>query len=453
MRERSRLGTHVSVVVTSAAMALNEHGMSRDEVVAHLEEVRRDDKDWRHGRCFGLVFSGGEDVEDMARAAWTMFMSENALNPMAFPSTGYLQQDVVDATAALLHGGDEAAGFMTSGGTESLLMAVKSARERGAAERSVDQPEMVVADSAHAALHKAAKYFKVKLHKIPVGADFRADVDAMADAVNDNTVLIVGSAPQYPHGVIDPIPELAAIAAEGDINCHVDACMGGFVLPFMEQLGEDVPPWDFRVDGVTSISADIHKLGYAPKGASLLIHRNAELRKHQVFLFDDWLGGFYASPGIAGSRSAAPIAAAWAVMHYLGQEGYRRLVRVTLDAARRLAAGVRATPGLTILGDPPAHNLAIGSANPDALDVFKVMDVLAERGWQLDRQKPPDSLHATVAASNAPYIDEFLADLGAAVEQVGSTRTDDRSTNYAPIDARNSARAAPDSSGASTTPR
>lgn len=417
-------------------MALNETGMSADEVFAYLEDARKDDKDWRTGRCFGLVYSAGEDAEEVAREASSMYMSENGLNPLAFPSMGTLQQDVVDCVADMLHGGEDAAGFMTSGGTESILMAVKAARERAVSERGITEPEMVVAESAHAAFHKASKYFKVKLHKIPVAADWGADVDAMASAVNENTVLIVGSAPQYPQGVIDPIPDIAAIAAARDINCHVDACMGGFVLPFMEQLGEQLPPWDFRVEGVTSISADIHKLGYAPKGASVLTHRNAALRKHQIFIFDDWLGGFYASPGISGTKPGAPIAAAWAVMHFLGQDGYRQLVRTAIDAARKLAAGVRAIPGLTVLGEPIAHNVAISAEDPNTVDVFKVMDVLAERGgWHLDRQKPPDSLHATVAASNAPYIAEFLADLAEVVAEVDTARTDDRSTNYAPIDA------------------
>jgi len=295
---------------------------------------------------------------------------------------------------------------------------------------------MVLPDSAHAAFHKAAHYFGIIVRKIPVRADFRADVDGMAAAVNEHTVLVVGSAPQYPQGVIDPIPELAAIAAEAGANFHTDACMGGFVLPFMEMLGHDVPPWDFRVDGVTSISADLHKLGYAPKGASVIVHRSKELRRYQTFVFDAWLGGFYASPGLQGSRPGLPMATAWAVMHHLGIEGYKQLTATTIDAVGRMSAGIRSIDGLTVLGEPEAHITTIAAAPgwDDRVDVFALGDALHERGWHLDRQQPPDSLHATVSAGNAPVMDDFLRDLRECAAQVLGTRADDRSTNYATLE-------------------
>jgi sphinganine-1-phosphate aldolase len=415
-------------------MALPETGLSKDEVLARLDALRTDDKDWRSGRCFGLVFHAGDDVEEIAREASVRFLSENGLNPLAFPSIGRMQQDVVDIAAELFHGGDEAAGFMTSGGTESILLAVKAARNRGRSDRDVTSPNMVIAESAHAAFHKASEYFGVAVRKVPVRHDWRADVTAMATAVDDDTVLIVGSAPQYPQGVIDPIPELASLAAGRGINCHVDACMGGFVLPFAERLGRPVPAWDFRVDGVTSISADVHKLGYAPKGASVLVHRNEELRRHQIFVFDDWLGGFYASSGIAGSKPAGPIAAAWAVLHYLGESGYLRLTEVTLAATERLVDGVRGIRGLTVLGEPESQCVAISALDPDALDMFRVMDALGARGWHADRQKPPDSVHLTVSAGTAAVVDDFVADLSACVQEVGAARASDRSTDYATLD-------------------
>jgi glutamate/tyrosine decarboxylase-like PLP-dependent enzyme len=409
--------------------------MSKDEIVAALEAKRANDARWQDGRTFGMVYDGGPAVHEVAEAAALMFLHENALNTFAFPSLGRIQSEVCGAAADLFHG-DTAAGFMTSGGTESILMAVKSARERGRSERDVRAPEMVVAESAHAAFHKAAHYFGVKLHKVAVRDDWRADVDAMARCVNENTVLVVGSAPQYPQGVIDPIPELAALAADAGASFHTDACMGGFVLPFMEMLGEPLPPWDFRVPGVTTISADLHKLGYAPKGASVLLHRTKELRRYQTFVFDDWLGGFYASPAMQGSRPGLPMATAWAVMHHLGIDGYKRLTEVTLRATRRIVDGVRATAGLRVLGEPEAHVLAIAAADgdDDVLDVFAVGDALARNGWALDRQTPPDSLHATVSAGNAPVVDEFLRDLRAAVDEVRGTRAEDRSTNYATLE-------------------
>ena len=306
-------------------------------------------------------------------------------------------------------------------------------RDRARIERGIEQPNLVLGVSAHAAFHKAAHDYGLEVRKVPVREDWRVDTAAMAEAIDERTALVVGSAPQYPQGVIDPIPEIAALAARAGTSCHVDACMGGFVLPFMERLGHPVAPWDFRVEGVTSISADVHKLGYSPKGASVLLHRTEAMRRHQVFLFDDWLGGFYASSGLLGTRAAGPIAAAWAVIHFLGEAGYLRLVDTTLDATRRMVAGVRAIPGLRVLGEPDAHLVAIAAIDPDALDIFAVMDVLGARGWHLDRQTPPDSIHATVSAGTAPAIDDFLADLAEAVATVGSSRTDDRSTDYAPL--------------------
>jgi glutamate/tyrosine decarboxylase-like PLP-dependent enzyme len=410
--------------------------MSRAEVRAALEAKRAGDVRWQEGRTFGMVYDGGPEVHAVAEDAALMFLHDNALNTLAFPSLAEIQSEVVGACAELFHGAPGAAGFMTSGGTESILMAVKSARERGRAERGVTEPEMIVAESAHAAFHKAAHYFGIRVHSIPVGSDWRADVDAMAAAVCDRTVLVVGSAPQYPQGVVDPVPELAEVAAGVGASMHVDACMGGFVLPFMEMLGEPVPPWDFRVEGVTTISADVHKLGYAPKGASVILHRDKALRRHQTFVFDDWLGGFYASPNMQGTRPALPMATAWAVMHFLGVDGYLRLTRATIDAARAIVAGVRSIEGLRVVGEPQAQCLAIAADDgwDDRLDVFAVGDAMLARGWFHDRQARPESLHLTVCAANAPVVGEYLDDLRACTQAVLGGRAEDRSTNYATLE-------------------
>ncbi|MGQ0824019.1 MAG: pyridoxal phosphate-dependent decarboxylase family protein [Actinomycetota bacterium] len=415
-------------------MPLPQHGLTKDEVVAELARKRSRDARWQDGRTFGMVYDGGSSVHEVAEAAATMFLHENALNTRAFPSLAEIQSEVVGALADLFHG-ESASGFMTSGGTESIIMAVTAARERGRNEREITQPEMVLAESAHAAFHKAAHYLGVRVHKVGVRDDWRTDVDAMARHVNDNTVLVVGSAPQYPQGVIDPIPELAALATSVGASMHVDACMGGLVLPFMEMNGESVAPWDFRVDGVTTISADLHKLGYTPKGASVILHRSKELRRYQTFVFDDWLGGFYASPGMQGSRAGLPMAAAWAVLHHLGVDGYRQLVQIAIDATRTLIAGIGALPELAVLGEPEAHIVAIAAAaGRGDVDVFSVGDALHVGGWHVDRQGPPANLHLTVSAGNAAVIDEFVADLGEAVAQVAGTRVEDRSTNYATLE-------------------
>lgn len=415
---------------------LPSEGRAVDDVIDDLKAKRAHDVRWQDGRAFGMVYDGGPGVHEAAERAAMLYLHENALNTKAFPSLGQIQSEVVGWTADLLHGPDTAAGFLTSGGTESILCGVKAARERGRVERGITAPEMILAESAHAAFHKAAHLFGLTVHKVAVRDDWTADVEAMAAHVNERTVLIVGSAPQYPQGVMDPIPEIAALAASAGANCHVDACMGGFVLPFVEMLGRDVPPWDFRVEGVSSISADIHKLGYAPKGVSVILHRTKELRQYQTFVFDGWLGGFYASPNLQGTRSGLPMAAAWAVMQHLGVEGYVALTETVLANADAMRAGVRAVDGLTVLGDPTYHLLAMAADPDDAdpLDVFAVGDALQRRGWFHDRQTDPDNLHSTVSNSNTGVIDQYLAALAESVEEVRGTSAEDRSTSYATLE-------------------
>ena len=395
-------------------------GTPVDEVVRDLDALRGKDVRWAEGRTFGLVFDGGPEVRQVAEEAARLFLHENALNTSAFPSLGEIQAELCAWTADLLHGPPETAGFLTSGGTESILCAVEAARERAAAERNVVDPEIVLARSAHAAFHKAAHLFGLRTRVVPVTDDWTADVDAVADSIGPSTALVVASAPQYPQGVVDPVAEMAGLADSVGANCHVDACMGGFVLPFATDEDPDAwgsPPWDLGVDGVTSISADVHKLGYAPKGVSVLLHRSRELRRYQTFVFDDWLGGRYATPNLQGTRSGLPMAAAWAVVRHLGRDGYRRLVRTTLEAADRIRAGVRAVDGLSVPGDPRHHLLSI-TADPTAdvpVSIPTLGEALAARHWHLDRQGPPDGLHLTVSAGNVPAVNEWLADLSDAV--------------------------------------
>lgn len=417
-------------------MAFARQGRSVDAVIAELESKRQGDVKWSEGRTFGMVYDGGPSVHEVAERAARLYLHENALNTKAFPSLGQIQSEVVRWTADLLHGSDSVAGFLSSGGTESILCAVLAARERAAAERDITEGEIVLAESAHAAFHKAAHLFGLKVRKTLVRADWTADVDAMAREVGPNTVLVVGSAPQYPQGVVDPIPALAELAASVGANCHVDACMGGFVLPFVEMLGREVPPWDFRVEGVHSISADVHKLGYAPKGVSVILHRHKALRQYQTFVFDGWLGGFYASPGLQGTRSGLPMAAAWAVMQHLGVEGYLELTRQTLANADRMREGIAAIEGIRVLGEGHYHLLAMAAdpAVEPAIDIFALGDALLQRGWFHDRQGPPDTLHSTVSNSNTGVIEQYLADLAACVEEVRGQRTDDRATNYATLE-------------------
>ncbi len=395
-------------------MPFPAHGIAADEVLARLDALQQRDVDWKSGRAFSLAYFAGPEVLALATEALARFQSTNALNVNAFPSLRTLQAEVVEMIADLLHGGPEAAGFMTSGGTESILMAVKAARTRGR-ERGIRAPEMVLPTTAHAAFEKGAAYFDVRAVRVPVGPDFRADAAAMAAALTPNTVLLVASAPAYPQGVIDPIGAVAALAADRDINCHVDACMGGVTLPMLERLGYPVPPFDFRVAGVTSMSVDLHKYGYAAKGASVILHRNKALRKHQTFTTENWLGGFYASSGVLGTKSGGPIAAAWAVLRHLGEPGYRELTRRARAATELLLAGLRATPGVRVLGEPEATLVAFTCGD---VDTFAVGAALATAGWVLDQQAPPPSLHCTVNAVHEAVIPEFLTALRAALAAV-----------------------------------
>ncbi len=401
-------------------MRLPETGIDREEILARMRERKRGDADWHAGRTFSLVYPASDDIDAVLRDANLLYLYENALNPFRFPSLRTMETEVVSMTADLLHGGDEAGGAMTSGGTESILMAIKSARDRGRAEKGITEPEMVVPVTAHPAFAKAAHYLGLRLHQAPLRDDLRADPAAVAKLVNDRTVVMVGSAPCYPFGVVDPIPELAAIAAERDIWFHTDACLGGFLLPFLERLGEPVPSFDFRVPGVTTMSADVHKYGYTTKGASCVIHRDGQnVPKYQLFVWRDWPGGVYGSFAMAGARPAGPIAAAWAVMNYLGERGYLEQARRILDATRRLQAGIRSTPGLHIVGEPAMSVFAFGA---EGFDIMAVGDGMDDRGWHLDRQNGPDALHMMVSPIHDGIVDTFLKDLGDAVKGAGESR-------------------------------
>ncbi len=399
-------------------MAIPDRGMSAADVLEHLDAVKVDDVRWRDGRAFTLAYSAGPEVLAVAEEAYRRYSGENALNTDAFPSLRELQSEVVGIVADWLHAGPAGAGFMTSGGTESLLLTVKAARDRARLERNITTPNAVLPASAHAALEKGCAYFGVESRRVPVLADWRADVSAMAEAIDENTVLVVGSTPQYPQGVIDPIADIAALAAERGINCHVDACMGGVTLPYLARLGHHIAPWDFRVEGVTSISVDLHKFGYTAKGAGVLMHRTKALRAHQTFVTDNWLGGLYGSSGVLGTKSGGSIAAAWAVMHHLGAVGYLRVAAAARRATEALVAVVRATPELSLRAEPDAMLIAVGAADPEQLDVFAVADRLWTRGWYVDRQGPPASLHFTVNAIHDGLIDAFAVDLRAAIDEV-----------------------------------
>ena len=303
-------------------VALPAHGRPSAELLAEVRDERTGDLDWRRGKAFSLVYNTDDpELEELQHQIASEFLHENALNPFRYATLLRMEGEVIDMACSLF---GASTGSLSSGGTESIFLAVQTARDHARA-RGVLRPELVCAITAHPAFAKACSYLDVTFRPLPVREDGRADPAAFAEAIGPDTALVVASAPSYPFGVIDPVPDIAALAAERDVLCHVDACLGGYLLPFWERLGEPVPPWDFRVPGVTSMSADVHKYGYCFKGVSTVMYRDRDLYRRQIFMYDAWPGGLYASSSSAGTRPGSPIAAAWATMTHLGQDGYLRL--------------------------------------------------------------------------------------------------------------------------------
>lgn len=392
-------------------------GRGVDELLDEMRVEREGDLDWRGGKAFSLVYNTDDpELEKLQHEVAGMFLHENALNPFRYATLLRMEGEVVAAARSLFGAG---AGSLSSGGTESIFLAVQTARDHARA-RGVMAPELVCARTAHPAFAKACKYLDVTQRFTEVGSDGRADPDAIAAAIGPDTALVVASAPGYPFGVIDPVTEIAAIAAERDVLCHVDACLGGWLLPFWEQLGQEVPPWDFRVEGVTSLSADIHKYGYCYKGISTVNYRDPELYQRQVFMYDDWPGGLYASASAAGTRPAPPIAGAWATINHLGSDGYLRLARRVLAATEGFLAavdqadGVRAEPS----PDMSVFQIAVDPDSDRPVDIEAVGDRMDERGWNMDRQQ--GGLHVMLSPGHDKVAELFGSDLQASVADQGS---------------------------------
>ena len=407
--------------------------LTADEVRARLLTLREHDLPTHGGRTLAYVYdSGRPDVDAVAREAVAAFAGTNGLDPSVFPSVATMERGVVDFLAGLLSAPEGYSGTVTSGGTESCLLAVLAARD---SRPDVTRPQIVAPTTAHAAFHKAAHLFGLELTLVDVDpVTFRADPAAMAAAVTDRTVLVVVSAPSYAHGVVDPVGPIAAMAAERGIRCHVDACIGGFVLPFLADesargVAQGRPAWSFEVPGVTSISADLHKYGYAPKGVSALVHRSMALRHSQFWATADWPGYGVVNSTLQSTKSAGPLAAAWATIQLLGEQGYAALARQARDGALALAAEVGGIPGLRVLVPPDSSLLAV--VTDDSCDPYTVCDELLERGWFAQPQLPfrggPASLHLTISAATTPQLPEFvgaLADSVAAAQVAGPVAVD-----------------------------
>jgi glutamate/tyrosine decarboxylase-like PLP-dependent enzyme len=371
------------------------------------------DADWTNGRTFNLVYpTGRPDVDAVLTEANHAYLFENALNPLRFPSLGSMQSEVLDMVSGLVNAPEGAGAGFSSGGTESILLSVLVSRERARTERGIEHGNVVFPSSAHPAFAKACYYLGLEARATALTDGFTADVASLAAAIDERTVMVVGSAYGFPHGVIDPIEELSELAHARGIAFHSDTCIGAFVLPFMERLGVELPGFDFRLPGVTQMSCDIHKYGYVTKGASVIVYRDASWLTHQVFDYDVWPPGRYRNASVAGARAASPVAASWALLNYLGEDGYTEIMRGLLATTARFREGISSLSGLEILGNSLGPLLAFTSRTDD---VFAIGDVMDRRGWCLNRVHRPSGLQMMISPIHSRHVEEFLADLADAV--------------------------------------
>ncbi|MDA1071449.1 MAG: aminotransferase class V-fold PLP-dependent enzyme [Proteobacteria bacterium] len=394
-----------------------------DDVMAAIADLAKGDPDPDANRLALYAMYPGDEVHAMATRAWHAYSHPNALVGRLIPSLFRMEQEVVEMGLDLLQAPEGAAGVLISGGSDSLFQALYTARETGRIERAIDHPNIVVPRTAHASLEKSAHYLGIEVRRVHEREDRRADVEATKGLIDGNTVLLFGSAPHYPMGQFDPIPELAALAQERGLLMHVDACVGGFLAPFMRENGEPIPPFDFAVPGVTSMSADLHKYGYTAKGASLILYRDAALAERQRFTCDAWPYGAYSVKTFAGSRPAGPVASAWAVLHHLGRDGYREIARRTVAARCRMMAGIAAIPDLYCHPEKP--DLSIFLICSDSLDMFQVADEVAKRGFIVFRAGEPRSIHMLGDPRPDDLVDRFLGVLAEAAAEVRAGRKKD----------------------------
>ncbi len=393
-----------------------DKGLDPDDMLSELKAQRSGDASWRNGRMFGYIYHPGNREAKAIEQAYQLFLNENALNPSLFSSLRRLENETVAMVADLLHAGEGCAGNLTTGGSESILVAVKTERDWARKHKpEIREPEIIAPVTTHPAFSKSADMTGVRARYAPVTEDKRVDVAEMEKLINRNTIAITASAPCFPYGVIDPIGELAELALKHNLLFHVDSCLGGLILPFIESLGYQVPLFDFRVRGVTSISADVHKYGYSAKGASVILYRTRELRKFQYFVMSSWPGGLYASPTMLGTRSGAPIAAAWAALKTIGRDGYMNMAEAVMNATVRIQKGIESIPGLKIIGKPV---MSVFSFTSDRHDIYRIGDELSKRGWNLDKLQFPAALHMTVSFDNTGHEDEFLEALRESVAEV-----------------------------------
>lgn len=408
---------HKQVEGVGYVLSLPKTGLSMKKVLEELQKYRElENVDWKRGMASGTVYSGEEDLTELMSKTYGMFAWSNPLHPEVFPEVRKMEAEVVRMCCNMFNGGPETCGTMTSGGTESILLACLSYRNR-ARENGINFPEMIIPVTVHAAFDKAAEYFRMKITHIPIDEKTRkVDIKAMKRAINRNTCMLVGSAPNFGHGIIDSIEEIAELGQKYNIPVHVDCCLGGFLYPFMEKAGFKIPICDFRLPGVTSISADTHKYGFAPKGSSVILYSNKIYRKYQFFVQPDWPGGIYATSTMGGSRAGAIISACWATMMYMGESGYVESTKKIVSTARYVASKLREIQGVKVYGEPLMSVIGIGS---DVFNIFRLADYLTAIGWNLNSLQYPNSIHlcCTLCHTKEGVADKFIEDVKAGVQE------------------------------------
>ncbi|MDA8793864.1 aminotransferase class V-fold PLP-dependent enzyme [Bacteriovoracaceae bacterium] len=387
----------------------------------NFNEIKKDDYNWRRGRTWSLIYYKDESLDQILKQAYLEFFYESTLNPMVFSSAQKMEKFVVNFALEILNGNQlpNSSGLLTSGGTESIIMALKAYRNKARKKNKWwrNQNEIILPESTHVAFEKGAEILGLKVRKAKLKDDYSVDIENVKKLINRRTLILVGSAPQYPHGVIDDISSLSKLALENNIGLHVDCCLGGYFLPWLEKLGIKLPLFDFRLEGVSSISLDNHKFGYSAKGVSTLVYRDIDLMAEQFFITTDWCGGLYASPSFPGTKGIAPMATAYAAIKHLGQKGFIQNAQTLMNKTRELQKIITQNGELEIIGKPVMNVFAVKSNNPN-LNVFVLADQLQKKGWHVDRQQKPNSIHFILNPQHLAHIDEFEIDFNQTVEEL-----------------------------------
>ncbi len=391
------------------------------EVIQLLEQLKKNDIPWKSGRVMAYVYEPEPEAYALIQKAYMMFLTENGLDPTAFSSLLKMEQEVIDAALQLVGGTEQSAGNFTFGGTESIILAVKAARDYARdMYPHIKQPNIVLAETGHAAFFKACHYLCLETKVIPVDAEtFTPNPEDYRNAIDENTVMVVASTPSYAHGVIDPVEDIAKIAKEKGVLCHVDACVGGMYLPFAKRAGFDIPNFDFTVDGVTSISMDFHKYGYTAKGASAILYKDRELRKYQIYTCSSWSGYSVVNPTVLSSKTGGSLAACWANMNFIGAKGFEEIVKETETAKGKVVDAIKNMKGIRLLGKPIMNMVAFAG---DGVDLFSLSKRMNDMGWYIQLQFKagisPTNIHLSINRANVPHIDAFIEDLGKVVQDL-----------------------------------